>query len=106
MEDNPAVRSAFALFLAVAAGCSSAVQPRATPDRVTGLIVTVERDQTGAIEAFTVVDGRRLRVRIDARRDYGFDLEHLEEHRADRLPVTVSLEERDDDLYAVEILDA
>jgi hypothetical protein len=39
-------------------------------------------------------------------RDYGFDLEHLEEHRVQRLPVRVTLEEDCGHLEAVEIVDA
>lgn len=100
------MRSALVLLLTVAAGCSSSAQPRAAPGQVSGLIVTIDRNQAGAIQAFTVEDGQRLRVRIDPRREYGFDLEHLEEHRTDRLPVKVTLEQRNGDLYAVEILDA
>jgi hypothetical protein len=84
--------------------CSA--EPEA-PAEVTGLITAIERSDRGPITAFTVAaGGERYDIRIDRERDYGFDLEHLEEHRLQELPVQVTLEEREDGLYAVEILDA
>lgn len=85
--------------------CGSASEP--APDVVTGLITSIGRDGNGTIETFAVSQGdASYDVRIDPGRDYGFDLEHLAEHRAGRLPVRVTLDERDGVLYAVEILDA
>jgi hypothetical protein len=92
--------------LAAAIACGSASPPPA-PDAVTGLIVAIDRDDAGTIESFTVHQGGEpYEIRIRRGRDYGFDLEHLAEHRTGRLPVRVTLEERDGDLYAVRILDA
>jgi hypothetical protein len=51
-------------------------------------------------------DEQRYEVAVDPGRDYGFDLEHLEVHREQALPVLVRLEERGDVLLAVEIFDA
>ena len=77
------------------------------PSSVTGLITSIERSDAGGIAGFTVeARGQPHDVRIDPGRDYGFDLEHLEEHRAQALPVRVTLEEREGEAYAVEILDA
>jgi hypothetical protein len=91
-------------ILLVPAACSS--QPEA-PAEVTGLITAIEWSDRGPITGFTVdADGERYDIRIDRDRDYGFDLEHLEEHRLQDLPVRVTLEEREDDLYAVTIADA
>lgn len=88
----------------VPAACAS--EPE-VPSAVTGLITSIERSDAGGITGFTVEAGGRLQdVRIDPRRDYGFDLEHLAEHRAQALPVRVTLQERDGQAYAVEILDA
>jgi hypothetical protein len=87
--------------------CGSPAQPAPPPDEVTGLITTISRGEEGAIESFTVRESdRTFEIRIDAGRDYGFDLEHLEQHRASKWPVRVLLEERNGALYAVEILDA
>jgi hypothetical protein len=97
------------LLLLAAVACSSeppAAGP-AAPTEVTGEITAIARGRDGRIAAFTVdAGGRRHEIRIDAERDYGFDLEHLEEHRATGDPVRVTLEDRDGRLYAVEILDA
>ena len=98
--------AAWGLVLLLAVSCGGS-EPAPPPERVTGLITEIGRDDDGAIESFTVQEeGRTFRVRIDPRRDYGFDLEHLEEHRASELPVLVRLEQRNGALYAVEILDA
>lgn len=97
------------LLLPVAVACASqppAAEPE-TPTEVTGEITAIARGGDGRIAAFTVDTGvRRHEIRIDAEREYGFDLEHLEEHRATGDPVRVTLENRDGRLYAVEILDA
>ncbi len=91
------------LLLGVACG-SNAGQ---APDQVTGVITTIGRGAEGDIQRFVVRQGdRAFEIRIDPRRDYGFDLGHLEQHRASEWPVTVRLEQRDSAVYAVEILDA
>jgi hypothetical protein len=107
VRHNPRVRSALALVLALSVGCGAA-EPAEAPGRVEGLIVEIERDDAGEIRAFTVEtrDEQRYEVAVDPGRDYGFDLEHLEVHREQALPVLVRLEERGDVLLAVEILDA
>ncbi len=75
--------------------------------QVTGVITQIARGADGQIQQFAVRQGAELlEIRIDPRRNYGFDLEHLEQHRASDWPVTVRLDERDGALYAVEILDA
>jgi hypothetical protein len=97
---------AFLLATACATEARAPGEPRA-PAAVTGMITAIERSDRGPITAFTVdADGEAYDIRIDPSRDYGFDLEHLEEHRLQELPVRVTLEERGDGLYAVEILDA
>jgi hypothetical protein len=60
----------------------------------------------GPDHRFTVEESNHdVEVHVARQRDYGFDLEHVEEHLARRLPVRVTLEERFGALYAVEILD-
>ena len=95
------MRSLLLPLTALLVACGSAPEP--VPERVTGLIQEVERGGSGEISAFTV---RGYEIRIEPGRDYGFDLEHLVEHQVQRLPVRITLDERDDGLYAVEILDA
>jgi hypothetical protein len=100
------MRTALALGLVVSAACGGAPSAEA-PQRVTGLIVDIRRDE-GRIASFTVetADDRRYDVSIDPDRNYGFDLEHLVVHREQRLPVLVRIDDRDGTLYATEILDA
>ena len=89
-------------FLAMS-GCGGAAQ---APSEVPGSIVELRGD--GAeISAFTVEsDGRRLEVWIADDVEYGFDLEHLQEHADSGDPVRCALEERDGRLYALSIADA
>ena len=73
---------------------------------VTGLISSLEESQ-GRIRSLTVASGAdsfELRIADDV--DYGFDLQHLKEHRAGALPVRCTVEMRDGDLYALSIADA
>ncbi len=94
------------LLVALAVACGSP-EPAPQRERITGLITAIDRGDDGIIESFSVHDGPdEYTIRIDGGRDYGFDLEHLEEHRASELPVRVTLERRRGYLYAVEILDA
>ena len=85
---------------------SPSPSPIAAPTEVTGLIteVTYEGEQ---MTSFVVesVEGP-LEILIDPAHDYGFNLKHLEKHRSEKLPVWVTLESRDDGLYAVDIQDA
>lgn len=94
---------AVSLLLAGAVACGTAEAPA----EVTGPITAIGRNDAGTIASFTVEEvGTPYRIRIDPTRDYGFDLEHLEEHRVQRLPVRVTLDDRDGTLVAVEIVDA
>jgi hypothetical protein len=95
------------LFLSLAVVAAVACGAPETPTEVTGPITDIGRNDAGAITSFTVEEvGTAYRIRIDPARDYGFDLEHLEAHRAQRLPVRVTLDDRDGTLVAVAILDA
>jgi hypothetical protein len=102
------VRSALVVIFLVSAmsacGGESAEEP--TPSELTGVIVQV--DETGQeITAFTLqVGADRYRIFIAQDVDYGFDLQHLHEHRLTGDPVRCTLEERGERLYALEILDA
>ena len=105
------MRAVAGLLVLIAMACGSD-GPRCgdipgPPNAVTGIITSIERDGMGRITGFTVEGSNHdVDVHIARQRDYGFDLEHLEEHRARRLPVRVTLEERCGALCAVEILDA
>jgi hypothetical protein len=96
-----------AFVLPAACGGGSEVSAEVPPE-VTGTITSIERSDRGPITSFTVRDddGQAYVIRIDPSQDYGFDLEHLEEHRAQELPVHVAIERRGDDAFAVQILDA
>jgi hypothetical protein len=98
-----------AVLLLAGTACAStpAEAPEEAPAEVVGRITSVGRDADGRITSFTVqTDDGPHEILIDTQRDYGFDLEHLEEHRATGDPVRVTLEQRNGRLYAVEILDA
>lgn len=100
------MRLATILILPILLASACSTEPEA-PAEVTGLITAIEQSDRGPIASFTVdEDGQAYDIRIDRERDYGFDLGHLEEHLAQGDPVRVTLEEREDGLYAVEIVDA
>ena len=106
MRQNAPVKAVRLVVSALLAGAVACQAPPA-PSEVTGLITAIERDAAGTIVSFTVEDaGTPYEVRIDPGRDYGFDLEHLAEHRAQRVPVRVTLADRDGTPTAVQILDA
>jgi hypothetical protein len=93
-----------ALTALLVVSCTAERKP--APDQVTGVITEVRRAQ-GRIAGFTVDSGAEsYAIDIDPRRDYGFDLEHLEEHRRTGDPVRVDLQDRDGRLVALTILDA
>ena len=96
-----------AIVLAVPILLAACASEAEVPPEVTGSITAIERGDRGGITGFTVeAPGGVYDIRIDPGRDYGFPLEHLEEHRVQSLPVRVTLEDRDGEAYAVEILDA
>ena len=91
------------MLLLLAAACG---EEPAVPERVTGLVTEV-RPSSGAVEAFRVETTlESYEILIDPRRSYGFDLRHLDEHRATGDPVVVRVEQRDGAAYAVSIEDA
>ena len=74
-------------------------------DRVEGLISKIE-EQDGRPTAFTVTaDGGETEILIAEDIDYGFDLKHLEEHRDQKLPVSVKVQERNGRKVALKIED-
>lgn len=78
------------------------------PDEVTGVITAIEAHKNKHVTAFTLEsdEGETYDISIAADVDYGFGLTHLIEHRDEKLPVSVSLEERSGTLYALAIDDA
>jgi hypothetical protein len=70
------------------------------------VIVEIE-PSTGPVRAFTLeADDGSYKVFIADDVDYGFDLQHLHEHRTTGQPVRCILEARGERLYALQILDA
>ena len=101
------MRFLLALLLVVAGTCGSPDHPHPGRDQLTGPITEIARGDNGAIESFTLREGHHsYEIRIERGRNYGFDLQHLEEHRVAKWPGQVRLEARDDALWALEILDA
>ncbi|HYH27449.1 MAG TPA: hypothetical protein VEA19_01590 [Actinomycetota bacterium] len=74
------------------------------PPKATGLIVEIEGSRQ--ISSFVLEsEGESYTILIDPERDYGFPLEHLREHQAQKLPVIVTSETRDGSAHAVSIED-
>ena len=97
------------ISLAIASACATegAKGPPA-PDQVTGVVIDIESSGIDSIHSFTLKDGdTQYDIYIADDVEYGFPLGHLQEHLQMADPVTVELEERDDDrLYALSIEDA
>jgi hypothetical protein len=94
-------------FLGAITGCGQENSPP-PPSALTGLIVEIEGAGSD-VDSFTLEEaagGETYEIRIASDVDYGFDLSHLFQHLNERLPVRCALEERDGDLYALEIVDA
>ena len=100
---------AFVLLNAACGGDDSsgrAAGPDA-PDQVRGPVISVDSQGLGKVRSFDVKNGDRIyEVRIDPSVDYGFPLDHLNEHRISGDPVIVRVEEREGELYALSIEDA
>jgi hypothetical protein len=77
------------------------------PDQVTGVLLDVQSESLDEITGFTLKDGDQVyEILIDDRIEYGFDLGHLREHLRTGDPLSVPLEAREGNLYAVSIDDA
>ena len=102
------MRATVALLAALVAvaGCGGG-DGAAEPVELEGVIGEIAR-ANGDVSAFTLRtdDGETHELAIAADVDYGFDLAHLEEHRAQHLPVRCTAERRDGRLVALEISDA
>ena len=92
------------LALLALTGCGG---DEAAPAEVVGVIVLVQEASNGEVESFEVdSEGETFTIYIAPEVDYGFPLGHLHEHESTGDPVRCVLEEREDRLYALEILDA
>lgn len=79
----------------------------AAPVQVVGVIVSVQDGPNGEVESFELdSEEEAYTIHIAPDVDYGFALSHLHEHESTGDPVRCVLEEREDRLYALEILDA
>jgi hypothetical protein len=101
---------AFVLLNAACGGDDSSGRTAAgpdAPDQVRGPVISVDSQGLGKVRSFDVKNGDRIyEIRIDPSVDYGFPLDHLNEHRISGDPVIVRLEERGGELYALYIEDA
>ena len=104
MKLFPALLVALALA-AGAPGCGEEQEP--VPAAAVGVITEIDGDGSD-IRSFTLEtrDHGTLEVFIAEDVDYGFDLAHLHEHQAAGDPVRCTLEEREGEAYALEIVDA
>jgi hypothetical protein len=101
---------AFVLLHAACGGDDSSGRTTAgpnAPDQVRGPVISVDSQGLGKVRSFDVKNGDRIyKVRIDPSVDYGFPLDHLNEHRISGDPVIVGVEEREGELFALSIEDA
>ena len=95
------------LLVALAGGCGGAGDGPDAPTVVEGMIVSLEHD-AGTLRSFTVraADGETHELFVADDVAYGFDLNHLRQHRAEGAPVRCDVEERDGRLVALTIEDA
>ena len=95
------------VLLAGCGGGGDTEPAEGAPTDVAGLIVETTRED-GRVAGFTLETDAGMRYDIAVEDDlaYGFQLEHLEQHRRDRIPVRCLLEERAGKLVALSIVDA
>lgn len=89
------------------AGCGGGGdEPAPPPSEVTGLVTEIERDN-GDVRSFTLETegGTTYEIEIDQGYDYGFDVDHLQEHLDQEEPVTVGIDRRGDRAVARSIED-
>lgn len=98
--------SALALMLGACSDGDSGDSAEDTPDKITGVILSIESEGFDQVQSFKLkVDERIYTILIDPEIEYGFPLSHLSEHLRTAGPVTVELEDRSGDLYALTIED-
>lgn len=89
--------------------CSSGGSEDSTenaPEEITGVILSIESEGFDQVQSFKLkADERIYTVLIDPEVEYGFPLSHLSEHLRTAGPVTVKLDDRSGDLYALSIED-
>jgi hypothetical protein len=112
MAGRALVVAVAALALASSASCGgsggeSGGDTTAAATEVVGVITEISRTG-GTVDAITIrsEDEETHRLELDPAIDYGFDLEHLEEHRREGLPVRCHVAHRGDAAVATVILDA
>ena len=97
---------ATAILVACGGGGGSTDTPPPAPPEVTGVILEITRDE-GRVASFVLLAGdSEYEIQLDPERDYGFDLEHLEEHRTTKDPVRVQTERRGEAAVALSVDDA
>lgn len=97
---------ALALMLGACSDSGSEDPAGETPDKVTGVILSIESEGFDQVQSFKLkVDERIYTVLIDPEIEYGFPLSHLSEHLRTAGPVAVELDDRAGDLYALTIED-
>ena len=107
------MRIVLVLLLAAAMSCTAAEpapdprpSPSPPPSEVSGLITELTYDGDQLASFVVESEESSFEILIDPEHEYGFNLKHLEQHRDKELPVLVTIDVRDDGLYAVEINDA
>jgi hypothetical protein len=99
------VLASLALSALLISGCSGEPAEE-TPERITGVILSIESEGFDAVQSFKLkVDEQIYTVNIDPDVEYGFPLSHLNEHLQTAGPVEVHLDDRGGDLYALSIED-
>jgi hypothetical protein len=94
------------VLLLLVGACSEEKAAPEAPSKATGVIVDIDTEGLGELRAFKLKDGdQTYEIRIDPKIEYGFNLDHLHEHRATAEPVAVTIDERDGILYATSIDD-
>ena len=90
----------------VGMACSGPPAPTA-PEVVTGVVVDVTSRGLGEVTGFVLKDGEETYgVEIDRNIEYGFPLDHLNEHRATGDPIRVELERQGRRWIALSLQDA
>ena len=105
-RSTPVLVALLVCSLGLLAACGD--NPDATPDTVTGVITDVVWNEAGTEVLSFTLDGPdgSSKIMIDDEVAYGFDLAHLEEHRATQDRVKVRLRDANGKLFAEQIEDA
>lgn len=108
---NKLMAAALVVLVLAATACGETAEPtgrdKGETEVIMGVLIDIDSVTLDEINGFTLKAGaEQYEVLIAGDVDYEFPLGHLHEHLEGSLPVSVTVEDRDGEFYALSIDDA